>query len=387
MRPRRDPRTEREAHRLVGEPGRPRFDWAAAAPKRPRRDPRRDTVLLPGPAGRLRLDRSLAPAAAAIAPAPTPSPVREPEPIRVEDAALRVLVVVDPGEDELTPHDRQCLAAARRWAGPAGGVVLVADRPVAEAGSLGADRLVVIAPEDHPASRFERVLAVWDQFALPHILCPESEAGGDLARRLAARTGRLFFAGAEAVSADGSMVRAVRGRGVDQIVHGAAIVTLAKNMIAVKPEAPREARPIAAEPAPVVSRETRRLAAARGSQPLAEAEFVAAAGNGVADLALFRALAEALGATPGASRMLCDAGLMPRETQVGASGTVLMADCYLALGIAGAPQHLQGIAGCRNVVAVNTDLHAAMVERASLAVVADAGPVMRAMLDLLARGE
>ncbi|MBB3951804.1 electron transfer flavoprotein subunit alpha/FixB family protein [Aureimonas jatrophae] len=386
MRPRRDPRAEREAHRLAGGAGRLRFDWASASAKRPRRDPRRDTVLLPGPAGRPRLDRSHAPAAG-IAAAPVLAPAREPEPIRVEDAALRILVVADPGEDELTPHDRQCLAAARRWADASGGVVLVADRPVADAGRLGADRLVVIPPEDHPASRFERVLAVWDELALPHILCPESEAGGDLARRLAARTDRAFFAAAEAVSTEGTLTRAVPGRGIDQIARSAAIVTLAKNRIAVKPEAPREGRAVEVAVADPVSRETRRLAAARGAQPLAEADFVAAAGNGVADLALFRALAEALGATPGASRMLCDAGLMPRAAQVGASGTVLMADCYLALGIAGAPQHLQGIAGCRNVVAVNTDLHAAMVERASLAVVADAGPVMRAMLKLLQRGE
>ena len=69
--------------------------------------------------------------------------------------------------------------------------------------------------------------------------------------------------------------------------------------------------------------------------------------------------------------------------QVGASGTVLAADCYLALGIAGAPQHLQGVAGCRHVIAVNTDLHAAMVERAELAIVADAHPVMEALLRLL----
>jgi len=75
---------------------------------------------------------------------------------------------------------------------------------------------------------------------------------------------------------------------------------------------------------------------------------------------------------------------MPREAQVGASGTVLSADCYLALGIAGAPQHLQGIAGCEHVIAVNTDLHAGMVERAGLAIIQDAQLVMPALLKRLA---
>ena len=82
--------------------------------------------------------------------------------------------------------------------------------------------------------------------------------------------------------------------------------------------------------------------------------------------------------------MVCDAGLMPREAQVGASGTVLEASCYFALGIAGAPQHLQGITRCEHVVAVNTDLHAAMIERAGLAIVADAQEVMPALLALMA---
>jgi len=59
---------------------------------------------------------------------------------------------------------------------------------------------------------------------------------------------------------------------------------------------------------------------------------------------------------------------------------VLRARCYLALGIAGAPQHLQGIPEVEHVVAVNTDLHAAMVKRAGLAVVADARAVMPALI-------
>ncbi|OYV66847.1 MAG: electron transfer flavoprotein subunit alpha, partial [Acidiphilium sp. 21-66-27] len=87
-----------------------------------------------------------------------------------------------------------------------------------------------------------------------------------------------------------------------------------------------------------------------------------------------------LGATPGASRVVCDAGALPREMQVGASGTVLNADCYVAFGISGAPQHLQGIGTVEHVVAVNIDLHAAMIARADLAVVADAQAVLPALL-------
>ncbi len=123
----------------------------------------------------------------------------------------------------------------------------------------------------------------------------------------------------------------------------------------------------------------------RTGAALAEADFVVAAGNGVTDFASFLALAASLGAAPGASRVVCDAGLMPRDRQVGASGTVLGGTCYLAFGIAGAPQHLQGVAAVEHVIAVNTDLHAAMIKRASLAIIADAQRVMPALLARLGR--
>jgi electron transfer flavoprotein alpha subunit len=73
---------------------------------------------------------------------------------------------------------------------------------------------------------------------------------------------------------------------------------------------------------------------------------------------------------------------MARDRQVGASGTLVAPRCSLAFGIAGAPQHLQGIARCERVIAVNTDLHADMVKRADLAIIADAQAVMPALADI-----
>jgi electron transfer flavoprotein alpha subunit len=117
--------------------------------------------------------------------------------------------------------------------------------------------------------------------------------------------------------------------------------------------------------------------------PLAEADFIVSAGNGVSDWNAFHAVAGALGATEGGSRVVCDAGLLPRDRQVGASGVLVDPRCYLAFGIAGAPQHLQGITRCERVIAVNTDLHAEMIKRADLAIVQDAQLVMPALTRLM----
>src|SRR4029077_19426724 len=116
--------------------------------------------------------------------------------------------------------------------------------------------------------------------------------------------------------------------------------------------------------------------------PLPEADFIVSAGNGVTDWASFHDVATALGAAESGSRVVCDGGSSARDRQVGASGSLVEPRCYLAFGIAGAPQHLQGIVRCERVLAVNTDLHAEMVKRADLAIIADAQTVMPALARL-----
>ena len=113
---------------------------------------------------------------------------------------------------------------------------------------------------------------------------------------------------------------------------------------------------------------------------LSEADFILSAGNGVTDWDGFAELARVLGATRAGSRVVCDEGHLPRDRQVGASGSVVTARCYLAFGISGAPQHLQGITEVGHVVAINTDLHAEMIKRADLAIIADAQEIMPALI-------
>lgn len=117
--------------------------------------------------------------------------------------------------------------------------------------------------------------------------------------------------------------------------------------------------------------------------PLSEAEFILSAGNGVNDWSLFHLAAQELGATEGASRVAVDDGNMPRFRQVGATGTWVTARVYVAVGISGAIQHLQGIGQCDKVIAINTDLGCDMVKRAALSVIGDSSQVMQALVELV----
>ena len=356
-----------------------------------RRDPRGEieTARVPG-LQRLRLDRTSRFVTPVIPSPVEPLPKPAPTIRTIEDPAFLVAVVPDAPGGRLTPLDRQLLGAARDLADVAGGATLVlAFGAVDGLGLAGADRVITMAGggSEDPSARAIALATALSALHPRHVLFPESARGGDLARRVVARTGEELFASAENLT--GKLVtRAAANRRIEQRMAPPDLMTLAADAHPPHAGPAHEAREI---PAPdvfpsgghgaILSVED--LPVAADALSLAEADFVISAGSGVADFDLFRALAHALGATPGASRMVCDAGLMPRAAQVGASGTVLEAACYLALGISGAPQHLQGVARCEHVVAVNTDLHAAMVERAGLAIIADAQPVMSALIAAL----
>ena len=115
--------------------------------------------------------------------------------------------------------------------------------------------------------------------------------------------------------------------------------------------------------------------------PMAESEFILSGGNGVKDWALFHRAAVTLGATEGASRVAVDDGHMPRARQGGATGTWVTARVYMAVGISGAIQHLQGIGACDKVVAVNLDPGCDMIKRADLAVIGDSAAILQALIE------
>jgi electron transfer flavoprotein alpha subunit len=352
---------------------------------RQRRDPRAETLSLRvAGTARPRIDRAGGGGIAVAAPPPATAALRV-----VEQPAFLVVAVADAPHGRLSPHDRQLLGAARVLADAEGGAVLLLAPPLAEpAGLAGADRVAwtdtqpdAYDPEGQAAAVVAAILASPPRY----VLFPESPDGGDLARRVAALTGEALFGDVEALSPR-TVIRPARAGRVEQRAAPPRLIALHADRAAAHGAVAHEGREVALPPAPTFTRclfSARHVPVDPERLALAEAGFVAAAGNGITDFSGFAALVRALGATPGASRMVCDAGHMPRDRQVGASGSVLDATCYLALGIAGAPQHLQGVARVQHVVAVNTDLHAAMVARAGLAVIADAQAVMPALLAAL----
>ncbi|TWC31113.1 electron transfer flavoprotein alpha subunit apoprotein [Pseudomonas sp. SJZ079] len=309
----------------------------------------------------------------------------------IEQPAFHIVVVPDMVGGRLSSHDKDLLGLANKLAGSEGAVVAVVFGEHKENAfdTAGVDRLLHLQGEDFegyaPEQRVLALSAVERQLAPRHWLIPDSRTGGgELGRRLAAKLGERPATRIWQV-ADGQCIgRAGAGREdlarraprlilaaaecadpVGDTRHEVRALELQENIVQSLPRLDNLGA-VAVNPALI---------------PMAEAEFILSGGNGVQDWTQFHQAAEALGATEGASRVAVDDGFMPRDRQVGATGTWVTARVYMAVGISGAIQHLQGIGACDKVVAINMDPGCDMIKRADLSVIGDSAAILQALIE------
>lgn len=375
-----------------------------------------------GPNGVKRIDRSGASVEASSASLSSTSAESSRREIMIAEPAGYVMVVPELAEGRLSDHDRDLFGLARQLADDRQLAVTAITFQGAVTGleEAGADRWIDLSAsfEEHaenggycPELRLAGLERVEAALAPAHWLFADTfPGGGDLGRRLAARLSIL---------SDGAKDERAATR-VWQIADGKSL-SRAGDRQDIQRDVPRIvlALPECADPVSETLHEARpmtldvdmaslgidtgvidtglidtglinarlidlgRVAVDPQQIPLAQAPFILSAGRGIGDWEGYHHAARALGASEGASRVAVDDGFMPRGRQVGATGTFVSASCYIAVGISGAVQHLQGIAKCQRVIAINSDPSCDMVKRADLAIIADGDAVLAALCERL----
>jgi electron transfer flavoprotein alpha subunit len=109
--------------------------------------------------------------------------------------------------------------------------------------------------------------------------------------------------------------------------------------------------------------------------PLASAKVVVAAGLGIGRPDAIGVIERLAALFPGAvlagSRPVCDHEWLPYSAQVGASGSTVTPDLYVACGISGCRQHTVGMAASKFIVAICIDPEAAIFNLADVGIVDD----------------
>src|SRR5215471_13149180 len=255
-------------------------------------------------------------------------------------------------------------------------------------GELGVDKVLLADSQSPTPPSPEWLLSVAEQAARQSspsvILLTHGGGGRDLGPSLAYRLETGIVTDATALRVEGGTLVITK-----PVFGGSAIaefsVTSTPSVVTLRPRAFEAAdapvakdaqveaiSPPASDGAIEVLEEIREQATS--GPRLKDAKVIVSGGRGLGgpdNWHYVEELAQVLGAAIGATRAVTDAGWVPPSLQVGLTGSTVAPDLYITIGISGAVQHIAGISGARNVVAINRDGDANIFKYARYGVVGD----------------
>ena len=228
------------------------------------------------------------------------------------------------------------------------------------------------------------------------IVIPASYDGRDVAGRLSARLDRPVLTNVTGLVEEGGLVTEHPVFGGSLTVkarftaEGPGIIVVRAKSFAAEPSSGAPANVVAAPAGDTGATGSAVIATShveeRSGPKLEEAAVVVSGGRGLGEAgayAMIEEIAKLLNGAAGASRAIVDAGWVPYSHQVGQTGKTVKPLVYVACGISGATQHMVGMKGSKNIVAINKDADAPIFQIADLGIVGDVHKVLPALIEAL----
>lgn len=290
-------------------------------------------------------------------------------------ATMDVYVVIEHIRGQVAEISYLLLAAGRQLVEKTGGslaAVVLSQNSQELAKGLRADRILCC---DHPSLMdfnpevYLQVLTSLIQAQRPRlVLFGDTSTGADIAGLLSVRLGCPLISSCRKLTIqDGKVSFTSQICGGKIMVEGQVPEPIA--LVAMVPgEYQVEAGQASADPAvewlPLPDISAIRTSVKQYLEPeagdvdISKEDILVAVGRGIQNqdnLELAQELADRLGGVLVASRPVVDQGWLPTSRLVGKSGKKVKAKLYLALGISGAPEHVEALADSEVILAVNTD--------------------------------
>jgi electron transfer flavoprotein alpha subunit len=310
-------------------------------------------------------------------------------------------VLGEPSGDTLTTTSLELLSHARTLAGDVA-VVTWGDgsRLAAVAGEYGASTLYDVGDLSGALPGVPVAAAIAALIAggtTPDaILIPASYDGRDVAGRLSARLDRPVLTNVTGLSDESGLVTEHPVFGGTLTVKakftadGPGIVVVRAKSFAAESTGGAAATVVAAPVGDTGATGTAVIATShveeRSGPKLEDATVVVSGGRGLGEAgaySMIEEIAKLLNGAAGASRAIVDAGWVPYSHQVGQTGKTVKPLVYVACGISGATQHMVGMKGSKNIVAINKDADAPIFQIADLGIVGDVHKVLPALIEAL----
>src|SRR3984957_9547625 len=316
-------------------------------------------------------------------------------------ALSNLWVLLEPAGDSFTSTSLEVLSEARTLSDNVAGITWGGGAALAaQAGDYGATTLYDVGdlggalPGVPVASA---IAALIEREGAPDaLLIPTSYDGRDVAGRLSARLDRPVLTNVIGLRDEGGIVTEHPVFGGSLTVSakftsdGPGIIVVRAKSFPAEPAGGPVAAVVAAAPGELGSTAGATIVTShveeRTGPKLEDATVVVSGGRGLGDAsayAMIEELAKLLHGAAGASRAIVDAGWVPYSHQVGQTGKTVKPLVYIACGISGATQHMVGMKGSKNIVAINKDGDAPIFQIADLGIVGDVHKVLPALIDSL----